>query len=525
MNSLAYLKRNVLYALFCVIFSMLIGCVSVREHAVFSDATEGQITIFLKVPEITATDITFDLSAVSILSDDGTYREIMNIPVSVNSVAVTGSQIRICEQALQEGRYSKLQLRVTQAFIQRKDTLAHLALPPEGIEIDIDAAVRRGQNTSLFLHWNADGSVVDGYLFRPLLTVRGQTPELSSLLIYVTNEESNNVSVLNRQTGETVATIMVGKKPRGIAASPGRERPRIYVANTGSNSVSVIDPTTNKVETEIPVRFGRQPEAIAVVAISPERDLLFVSNFGSNNISVIDAALYQEIERISVGEGPVALSADPAAESLSASRFLGAGEVALLRRYREKFFNVYVANKNSRSVSVIRMDISRGKADAVMHVNVEWNPVALSVDYPRGKVYVANYNHENLSVLDIPQLVSGNHAGAVSSISNIGTSVTSIIADTEIDRLYLLKESTGEVMIIRPFSEAFGNRLTTMSPVTGTIPVGSLPRSMLLDPEGRKIYVVNRGSDDVSVVDKTTRRVEQVIPVGKRPYGIAMIQY
>lgn len=59
----------------------------------------------------------------------------------------------------------------------------------------------------------------------------------------------------------------------------------------------------------------------------------------------------------------------------------------------------------------------------------------------------------------------------------------------------------------------------------GTILVGSSPRSLILDPEGRKIYVVNRGSDSVSVIDKTTRREEQVIPVGKKPYGIAMFPF
>jgi YVTN family beta-propeller protein len=56
----------------------------------------------------------------------------------------------------------------------------------------------------------------------------------------------------------------------------------------------------------------------------------------------------------------------------------------------------------------------------------------------------------------------------------------------------------------------------------GTIGVGSNPKSFILDPEARKFYVVNRGAGNVTVIDKTTRKEERVIPVGKNPYGITM---
>jgi len=67
--------------------------------------------------------------------------------------------------------------------------------------------------------------------------------------------------------------------------------------------------------------------------------------------------------------------------------------------------------------------------------------------------------------------------------------------------------------------------IKTITPIVGRVPVGSLPRSLMLDPEARKLYVVNRGSDSVSVIDKTTRKEEKVIPVGRKPYGIAMIPF
>jgi YVTN family beta-propeller protein len=137
---------------------------------------------------------------------------------------------------------------------------------------------------------------------------------------------------------------------------------------------------------------------------------------------------------------------------------------------------------------------------------------------------VANYGFDNLSVINIIELIKGNRTGAVSAISGVGHSNTGVISDPSLERIYLLKEVPGEVMIIRPMLED-QSPIKTITPIVGTIPVGSAPRSLLLDPEARKLYVVNRGSQNVSVIDKTTRKEEKVIPVGKKPYGIAMIPF
>lgn len=517
--------KILLFTVYCLLLTALVGCAAVKGQGESPDISYGQITIFLNGPDKASLDITFDLLSVNIMAEDGTYREIMNTPLSINSIAVAGRQMLLGERTLPDGRYEKLQLAVRQASIKRKGKIASLALPSEGIEVSLNITINKNQNTSLFLNWNVDASIVDGYLFNPVFAVKGQVPELSTLLIYVTNEGSNNVSVINRQSGEVVATIMVGKRPRGIATGSRRERLKVYVANSGSNSVSVIDPTTNKVENEIPIRFGREPEGIVVARISSEKELIFVTNYSSNTVSVVDASTYQEIEKINVGNGPIAVAVDPPVESLSGTRFLSLEDINILRGYREKYLNVYVVNKNSKDVSVLRMDTLRNRCEEVINVNVEWSPVALAVDYQRGKIYVANYGFDNLSIIDILQIIKGNKSGAVSAISNVGTSIIGVIPDPAFDRIYLLKEIPGEIMIIRPSSEVYETLKAIVTPIMGTVAVGNSPRALILDPEARKLYVVNRGSDNISVIDKTTKMEERIIPVGKRPYGIAMFPY
>lgn len=517
--------KNSLFIALC--FMLWVGCASFKEYKEPRDITHGQITIYLNGPEKTSTDITFELTNIKILTEDGLSKEIFDAPLKVNAREVIDRQLFLTERYIPEGRYKKLIFSFSKASLISKERISSLAIPPEGLELDIDITITRNQNTSLFLSWIPDSSIVDGYLFKPLFHAKGQVPELSSLLVYVTNEDSNNVSVINRQTDSVVATVLVGKGPKGIAASSLKERPKVYVVNSESNSISIIDPTTNKIEIEIPIRFGRKPEAITVAKISPERELIFVTNYGSDNVSVIDSLSYQEIDKINVGSGPIAVATDSLFNSFSSSKYLTFGDINLLKNYQEKFFNVYVANKNSRDVSVIKINKISLTVEEVINLKVDWSPVAIEVDGQRGKVYVANYNSENLSVIDFIQLIKGNTRDALSTITNVGNSITGIVTDRDIDRIYLLKELNNEILVVRLFSEAFKPFSTTMvmSPVIDTIPVGSSPRALIMDPEGRKLYVVNRGSNNVSVIDKVTKRQEKVIPVGKKPYGITMFPF
>ena len=58
----------------------------------------------------------------------------------------------------------------------------------------------------------------------------------AELRVFVTNEKSNNVTVIEALSGKVLATIAVGQRPRGItASSDGR---RVFVANSNSNNVS-----------------------------------------------------------------------------------------------------------------------------------------------------------------------------------------------------------------------------------------------------------------------------------------------
>jgi YVTN family beta-propeller protein len=56
--------------------------------------------------------------------------------------------------------------------------------------------------------------------------------------------------------------------------------------------------------------------------------------------------------------------------------------------------------------------------------------------------------------------------------------------------------------------------------VVSSIAVGRLPRGIALSPDGRHLFVTNAWSDTVSVIDTTTRQVSQTLPTGFEPSGV-----
>ena len=49
--------------------------------------------------------------------------------------------------------------------------------------------------------------------------------------VYVTNEQSGDLSVVDAATQTVVSTIKLGKRPRGLVASP--DRALLYIAHSG----------------------------------------------------------------------------------------------------------------------------------------------------------------------------------------------------------------------------------------------------------------------------------------------------
>ena len=59
---------------------------------------------------------------------------------------------------------------------------------------------------------------------------------------------------------------------------------------------------------------------------------------------------------------------------------------------------------------------------------------------------------------------------------------------------------------------------------TATIPVGRRPWNMAITRDGAKLYVANGRSNTVSVIDTARNAVIKEIPVGETPWGVQILE-
>ncbi len=151
-------------------------------------------------------------------------------------------------------------------------------------------------------------------------TTRAESP---SYLVFVSNERSGDVTVIDGATDSVVGSFPVGKRPRGIHATPdGR---RIFVTLSGSprmapgldenrapadkraDALGVIDPSARKLIDRWHV--GSDPEQFA---ISKDGKFAFIANEDDASVSIVDLDSGQSRGKIKVSEEPEGVGVNPA---------------------------------------------------------------------------------------------------------------------------------------------------------------------------------------------------------------------
>src|SRR3954453_981231 len=97
--------------------------------------------------------------------------------------------------------------------------------------------------------------------------------------VFVTNERSGDVTVIDPRDNQVVATIPVGKRPRGICASP--DGSKLFVALSGTPIISPAEKQAKGADAPTP-------------AVDPKAD----------GIGVIDATAMKLIDILPSGKDP-----------------------------------------------------------------------------------------------------------------------------------------------------------------------------------------------------------------------------
>jgi YVTN family beta-propeller protein len=138
---------------------------------------------------------------------------------------------------------------------------------------------------------------------------RGESPAPEEArTVYVVNEGDDTVSVIDGISRSVIATIPVGKSPHYIVLDPSGKY--AYVTNGESNSVTILDTTTNRVISTIE-GVGGDPQQIV---IHPEGKFAYVPGFDTANVHVVDLVGKRIIATIPVGDNPQSIAISPGGE-------------------------------------------------------------------------------------------------------------------------------------------------------------------------------------------------------------------
>lgn len=325
----------------------------------------------------------------------------------------------------------------------------------------------------------------------------GACPSRKSPLLYVSNEISGDITVVDTGADAVVATIRVGKRPRGLRLSPdGRT---LYVAVSGSprmppgsdeskappadrsaDGLAVIDIGRRELARILP--SGQDPESFD---ITPDGRLIYVSNEETARASVVETATGRILHAIEVGEEPEGVTITPDGRSVWVTSEAD-GVVAVLEVGSEAVAARLPVGARPRSVAFTPDGaiavVSAENDGAVTLADAGARQVLATVKLPRGK---GTTPPRPMGVVISPD-------GKLAYVSNGRASSVSVI-------------DLAARALVRTYDD-----------------IGARPWGIALSPDGKKLYTANGPSNDVSVVDAASGRVLKRIPTGEGPWGLAL---
>jgi YVTN family beta-propeller protein len=314
--------------------------------------------------------------------------------------------------------------------------------------------------------------------------------------VFVSNEDSGDITVLQAATGKVLATVPVGKRPRGLRVAPDGKV--LYVALSGSpkggpnvdesqlpppdrraDGIGVVELAQPRLQQVL--QSGADPEAFDIVGKS-----LFVSNEDAAQASIISLENGRVEKSLPVGGEPEGVSARPD------------GRV------------VYVTSEADDEVAVI--DVA--KQQVLTRFRVGKRPRAIAFTADGSRAYVTNELGGSISVVDaqrhsVEQTIAlPSPAGDAPTPRPMGVVVAPDGAHAYV--------TTGRGQSVVEL-ELRGNS------VARTLPdVGPRPWGIDVTGDGKLLYVASGPSNDVAVLDTASWRVVRRIPVGRSPWGVVI---
>jgi YVTN family beta-propeller protein len=291
--------------------------------------------------------------------------------------------------------------------------------------------------------------------------------------VYVANESSNSVTVIDGDSFQVVGTVDArNHATHDLAVS--RDGRWLFATNLASGRLSAIN--TKAMETVASIATGDRAH---VVTLTNDNRQAWVANIGENTISVVDTTTFRILGTIGVGKGPTGLT------------FSRDGRFA------------YVSNQGDKTVEVIDTASHR----VLKAIPVGTNPHFLVLG-PDGRIWGTNTGGTDIYVIDPAT------QDKIASI-NVGPAPQQIafgFKGLQGPNAYVTVAGLNRVVVL----SADPSNLRILA----QIDVGQRPNGISGNREGTRLFVVHEVSNDLKVVDTGSSAVLATVPVGRKPIRV-----
>ena len=294
--------------------------------------------------------------------------------------------------------------------------------------------------------------------------------------VYVPNEESDDVAVIDADTFEVIGRFSVGDMPEHVNPDWGLEH--LWVSNMNGGFLTKVDPMTSEPieEVDLPIfpyalYYTLDGEKVMVIT-----NYISELDVGDNGVHFYDPDTWELIKYVNV-PWPGADDADLSADGR------------------------YLAISAEYSGFVAFIDTEEMTLAGQTEVGSLPRDVRLSPD--GSTFYVTNEGLGGIQTIDAEtwELTGFIETGE-------GTHGIDFSRDTKL--MYVANRAAGTISVID----------VATNEVVETWPVGGSPDEMVLNPDGSQLWASNRYHGSVSVIDTATGEVLATIETGANPHGL-----
>ena len=295
--------------------------------------------------------------------------------------------------------------------------------------------------------------------------------------IFVSNENSDTIAVLDLNTKELIKTIKTGGRPRDLKFN--KDFSRLYAVVSEENHILEID--TKKIEIVRTINTGDDPE---IFDIDVENKIIAVSNEDDNELTIIDLETKKIVESIKdVGVEPEGVNFTPDGKLVYVTSE-GTSSILIIDPWKRKILNeILVGNRPRRGIFVnngTEYWVSNELSGTVSVIDTFKQEIRKTINFS-----VDGIRDQQITPVDFAYAVKKNLVFVTLGNAN---HVAAVDATSYEIKKYILAGK-----------RVWGADIST---------------------DEKELIVTNGNSDDISIIDVERFVTVKDIPVGKTPHTV-----